>query len=145
LESGIAHFQLLKQIMMTQDILNTKEELRNLIDAYAYLGDEWKISEVMRLFTEDAVYKVYMGDLLVANVNGTAELEKEFNGHAAQVKALFHDERAAYGTTRGWYCDGHIFFTDQDDQRAGGKKKYNRLQRQIRGQIRASKWEMAYK
>jgi hypothetical protein len=92
--------------MMTQDILNTKEELRNLIDAYAYLGDEWKISEVMRLFTEDAVYRIYMGDLLVANVNGTAELEKEFNGHAAQVKAYFtmngqHTVQLGDGTATG--------------------------------------------
>lgn len=74
---------------MTQDIFSTQDELRDLIDAYAYLGDEKKISEQMRLFTEDAVYQVYMGDFLVANVSGTANLEKEFNGHAALVKTYF--------------------------------------------------------
>lgn len=74
---------------MTQDILNTKEELRDLIDAYAYLGDERKISEQMGLFTKDAIYQVYIGDFLAANVNGTADIEKEFNGHAAQVKNYF--------------------------------------------------------
>ena len=74
---------------MTPEVLRTKEELRNLIDAYAYLGDERKISEQMGLFTADTVYKVYMGDFLAANVSGTENLEKEFNGHAAQVKTYF--------------------------------------------------------
>ena len=74
---------------MTLEILKTKEELRNLIDAYAYLGDEKKISEQMGLFTPDAVYKVYMNDFLAANVSGTETLEKEFNGHASLVKTYF--------------------------------------------------------
>ncbi|MEI3801314.1 MULTISPECIES: nuclear transport factor 2 family protein [unclassified Chitinophaga] len=74
---------------MTPEILKAKEELRNLIDAYAYLGDEKKISEQMRLFTPDAIYKVYMNDFLAANVSGTGNLEKEFNGHASLVKTYF--------------------------------------------------------
>jgi len=74
---------------MTQDILKSKEELRDLIDAYAYLGDEKKIAEQMTLFTSDVQYKVFMNDFLAANVSGTANLEKEFNGHAAQVKTYF--------------------------------------------------------
>jgi hypothetical protein len=74
---------------MTPEILRTKEELRNLIDAYAYLGDERKISEQMGLFTTDTVYKAYMGDFLAANVSGTENLEKEFNGHASLVKTYF--------------------------------------------------------
>ena len=69
--------------------MKIKEELRDLIDAYAYLGDEKKISEQMGLFTQDALYKVYMGDFLAANVSGTENLEKEFNGHASQVKTYF--------------------------------------------------------
>lgn len=74
---------------MTLEILKTKEELRDLIDAYAYLGDEKRISEQMGLFTPDAVYKAYMGDFLAANVSGTETLEKEFNGHASLVKTYF--------------------------------------------------------
>lgn len=74
---------------MTQDILKSKEELRDLIDAYAYLGDEKKIAEQMTLFTSDVQYKVFMNDFLAANVSGTANLEKEFNGHAGQVKTYF--------------------------------------------------------
>lgn len=69
--------------------LTVKEELRNLIDAYASLGDEKKISEQMSLFTPDTVYKAYMGDFLAANVSGTENLEKEFNGHASLVKTYF--------------------------------------------------------
>ncbi|MBF6643883.1 MULTISPECIES: nuclear transport factor 2 family protein [Chryseobacterium] len=74
---------------MTLEILKTKEELRDLIDAYAYLGDDKKISEQMQLFTKDATYKVYMNGVLVANTTGTDVLEKEFSGHAAQVKTYF--------------------------------------------------------
>ena len=74
---------------MTLEILRTKEELRNLIDAYAHLGDDKKISAQMDLFTKDATYKVYMGDFLAANVDGTTNLEKEFNVHVAQVKTYF--------------------------------------------------------
>lgn len=74
---------------MTLEILRTKEELRDLIDAYAYLGDEKKIPEQMGLFTRDAIYKVYMNNFLAADVSGTENLEKEFNGHASLVKTYF--------------------------------------------------------
>ena len=74
---------------MTLETLKIKEELRDLIDTYAYLGDEKKISEQMGLFTPDTIYKVYMGGFLVANVSGTESLEKEFNGHASLVKTYF--------------------------------------------------------
>lgn len=74
---------------MTLENLSTKEALRNLIDAYAYLGDEKKIHEQMKLFTKDATYKVFMNGNLVANTTGTDILEQEFNGHAAQVKTYF--------------------------------------------------------
>lgn len=74
---------------MTPEILRAKEELRDLIDAYACLGDEKKISEQMGLFTRDAIYKVYMDSFLAADVSGTENLEKEFNGHASLVKTYF--------------------------------------------------------
>lgn len=74
---------------MTLEILKAKEELRKLVDAYAYLSDEKKISEVMELFTPDTTYKVYMGDFLAADVSGTETMEKEFKGHAALVKTYF--------------------------------------------------------
>lgn len=74
---------------MTLEILKTKEALRNLIDDYAYLSDEWKISEVMDLFTPDVTYKVYMGAALVADISGRENMEKDFNGHASLVKTYF--------------------------------------------------------
>lgn len=74
---------------MTMDTIKIKEELRNLVDAYAALGDEKKISEVMGLFVPDATYTVYMGGNLVASTTGTDTLAKEFNGHASQVKTYF--------------------------------------------------------
>ncbi|MFV5701361.1 nuclear transport factor 2 family protein [Flavobacterium sp. XS2P12] len=74
---------------MTLEILKTKEELRNLIDDYAYLSDDKKIAEVMDLFTPDVTYKVYMGGALVANVSGRENMERDFNGHASLVKTYF--------------------------------------------------------
>jgi len=74
---------------MTLEILKAKEELRNLIDAYAYLSDEKKISEIMGLFTQDITYKVYIGDFLAADVSGIKTMEKEFNAHASLVKTYF--------------------------------------------------------
>ena len=74
---------------MTLEILKTKEELRNLIDDYAYLGDEKKIAEVMALFIKDATYTVYMNGAQIASTTGTDALEKEFKGHAALVKTYF--------------------------------------------------------
>jgi ketosteroid isomerase-like protein len=74
---------------MTLEILKTKEELRNLIDDYAYLSDDKKIAEVMDLFTPDVTYKVYMGGALVANVSGRENIERDFNSHASLVKTYF--------------------------------------------------------
>lgn len=74
---------------MTLEILKTKEDLRNLIDDYAYLGDAKKISQVMDLFTPDLTYKVYMNRNLVSNVSGREDMEKNFKGHAEEVKTYF--------------------------------------------------------
>jgi len=74
---------------MTLEILKTKEDLRNLIDDYAYLGDEKKISEVMDLFTPDLTYNVYMNGNLISSVSGREDMENNFNGHAAEVKTYF--------------------------------------------------------
>ncbi|MDA3615937.1 nuclear transport factor 2 family protein [Polluticaenibacter yanchengensis] len=74
---------------MNLEILRTKEELRSLIDAYAILGDEKRISEQMNLFTPDANYTVYMNGIEVANTTGTDKLKEEFSGHASQVKTYF--------------------------------------------------------
>ena len=86
--------------------MKSKEELRDLIDAYAYLGDDKKIAEQMKLFTPDATYKVYMNGVEVANTTGTAKLEQEFKGHAAQVKTYFtlngqHTVKINVGTATG--------------------------------------------
>lgn len=74
---------------MTLEILKTKEDLRNLIDDYAYLSDDKKIADVMNLFTLYVTYKVYMGGALVADVSGRENMEKDFNHHASLVKTYF--------------------------------------------------------
>jgi len=74
---------------MTLEILKAKEELRAVIDAYASLGDEKKISQVMDLFTPDITYNVYMNNILVSSVSGRENMEKDFNKHASEVKTYF--------------------------------------------------------
>lgn len=74
---------------MTLEILKNKQDLRDLVDNYAYLSDEWKISEVMDLFTPDVTYKVFMGGALVADVSGRESMESDFNLHSSQVKNYF--------------------------------------------------------
>ena len=74
---------------MTPEILKTKEDLRDLIDDYAYLGDEKKIAEQLDLFTTDLTYKVYMDGALVADVSGRKKMEEDFNIHSCQVKTYF--------------------------------------------------------
>lgn len=79
----------LKVAIMNLEILKSQQELRSLIDAYAALGDEKKISEQMSIFRYDANYTVYMNGTEVANITGTDKLEQEFNGHASLVKTYF--------------------------------------------------------
>lgn len=91
---------------MILEILKTKEDLRNLIDDYAYLSDDKKIAEVMDLFTPDVTYKVYMGGALVADVSGRENMEKDFNQHASLVKTYFtlngqHTVKIGNETTSG--------------------------------------------
>lgn len=74
---------------MTSEILKTKEDLRNLVDDYAYLGDDKKISEQMELFTADLTYKVYMNGALVVDIFGREQMEKDFNMHSSEVKTYF--------------------------------------------------------
>jgi hypothetical protein len=74
---------------MILEILKTKEDLRSLIDDYAYLGDEKKIVEQMNLFTPDLTYKVFMDGALVADVSGRENMERDFNLHSSQVKTYF--------------------------------------------------------
>ncbi|MGM9478284.1 nuclear transport factor 2 family protein [Pedobacter sp. GSP4] len=74
---------------MTLEILKTKEELRDLIDAYASLGDEKKITQMVGVFTPDATYSVFMNGTFVGDTKGRDNLEKEFIGHASIVKTYF--------------------------------------------------------
>jgi hypothetical protein len=94
---------------MTMEILKSKQELRDLIDAYAYLGDEKRIAEVMDLFTSDAIYKVYMGGALIATTNGTEDLARDFNGHAAEVKTYFTLNGQHTVTIEGEHATGVSF------------------------------------
>ncbi|CAN7735264.1 nuclear transport factor 2 family protein [Paenibacillus sp. LjRoot153] len=74
---------------MTLEILQAKLELRELVDAYANLTDEKKISDQMLLLTPDTRFTVYVGDQLFSDVSGTKQLEEEFTGHASLVKRYF--------------------------------------------------------
>lgn len=74
---------------MTLEFLEKKEKLRKLIDDYAVLGDDKKITEQMELFTPNITYKAFMGGIVVSEVSGKTNMEKEFIGHASLVKTYF--------------------------------------------------------
>ncbi|PNQ79913.1 nuclear transport factor 2 family protein [Paenibacillus sp. F4] len=74
---------------MSLETIQAKMELRELVDAYATLTDEKRISDQMRLFTPNTQFKVYFGDQLVSDVTGTTQLEEEFKGHVSLVKHYF--------------------------------------------------------
>ena len=121
-----------------------KAELRELVDAYATLTDEKKITEQMMLFTPDVDFKVYMGGQLVSDVKGIVQLEKEFNGHVLAGQAIFHLERTAFGE-RGRGCRiRRRLFPDQDAARAGWARSAYRLQREIYGHLCARERNMAH-
>ena len=71
------------------ETIRAKEDLRKLVDDYACLSDDKKFAEVMKLFTKDATYTVYMNGVVVAQTVGTDKLEQEFNKHASLVKTYF--------------------------------------------------------
>ncbi|OXB07748.1 nuclear transport factor 2 family protein [Flavobacterium pectinovorum] len=74
---------------MTLEILKDKEELRAVIDAYATLGDDKKLTEQMALFTPDTTYNVFMNGHQVVATSGRDQMEKDFAEHIAQVKTYF--------------------------------------------------------
>ncbi|AIQ52930.1 nuclear transport factor 2 family protein [Paenibacillus sp. FSL R7-0331] len=74
---------------MSLQTIQAKMDLKELVDMYAILTDEKRISDQMLLFTPDAKFKVYMGEQLVSDVTGTVQLEQDFNGHVGFVKRYF--------------------------------------------------------
>jgi ketosteroid isomerase-like protein len=111
---------------MSLEISQAKSEIKELVDAFANLADEKKISEQMPLFTLDTTVKVYMGDQLLFDISGTKQLEEVFTSFTSNVKRSFHmngqlvvnvDGDSATGVS---YCqvklvseeDGKEFITD---------------------------------
>ncbi|MEX0153757.1 nuclear transport factor 2 family protein [Microbacterium sp. LMI1-1-1.1] len=75
---------------MSLAILEAKTQLRELVDEFANLADEKRISDQMPLFTPDTKVKVFMGDTLVFDISGTTQLEETFTGFTANVKRSSH-------------------------------------------------------
>jgi hypothetical protein len=111
---------------MSLEILQTKTELKELVDTFSNLADEKNIPGQMPLFTPDTTVKVYMGDQLLFDISGTEQLEEVFTGFTANVKRSYHmngqhvvnvDGNSATGIL---YCqvklvseeDGKEFITD---------------------------------
>lgn len=75
---------------MSLEILKTKVELKELVDAFSNLADEANVPGQMPLFTKDTIVKVYMGENLIFDINGTTQLEQIFSNFTKDVKRSFH-------------------------------------------------------
>lgn len=94
---------------MSLETLQAKSELRELVDAYATLTDEKRVSDQMLLFTLDTRFKVYFGDQLVSDVTGTKQLEEQFLGHVALVKRYFSTNAQHIVNVDGETATGVVF------------------------------------
>jgi hypothetical protein len=75
---------------VSQEILEAKSALRELVDAFSSLADEKRIPDQMILLTPDANVQVYMGDELLVDISGTQQVEEAFTAFTANVKRSFH-------------------------------------------------------
>lgn len=94
---------------MSLERLEAVSELRSLVDAYAILTDEKKISEQMDLFIPDARFTVYIGDQLISDITGTELLEKEFMTHVNEIKRYFTINGQHEVTVNGDTAEGIVF------------------------------------
>lgn len=94
---------------MSLERLEAVSELRSLVDAYAILTDEKKISEQMDLFIPDARFTVYIGDQLISDITGTELLEKEFMTHVNEIKHYFTINGQHEVTVNGDTAEGIVF------------------------------------
>ncbi|OJV56730.1 MAG: hypothetical protein BGO38_11215 [Cellulomonas sp. 73-145] len=75
---------------MSLEILEAKGQLKELVDTFSNLADEKRIADQMSLFTPDTKVQVFMGDDLLFDIDGTAQLEETFNAFTANVKRSNH-------------------------------------------------------
>ncbi|MBR1738189.1 MAG: nuclear transport factor 2 family protein [Firmicutes bacterium] len=73
---------------MSLEILEAKEEIRELIDTFS--NYECDVHAQAPLFTEDTHVMVYMGGQLAMDIHGSGELEKQFSAFTVGVKASHH-------------------------------------------------------
>ncbi|TKJ92977.1 nuclear transport factor 2 family protein [Paenibacillus sp. CFBP13512] len=94
---------------MSLERLEAVSELRSLVDDYAILTDEKKISEQMNLFTPDAKFTIYIGGQLTSTITGTESLEKEFMTHVNEIKCYFTINGQHKVTVNGDTAEGIVF------------------------------------
>ncbi|MGX2968057.1 nuclear transport factor 2 family protein [Ursidibacter sp. B-7004-1] len=67
-----------------------RQALRDLVDTFSNLADEFKIPEQMPLFTQDAVVNTHIGGKLVFEMQGHEEILKTFSDFTAQFSTMYH-------------------------------------------------------
>lgn len=75
-------------MIMSLEILEAKEAIREVIDGFANL--ECDVHAQMAFFTEDVQVTVYMGGKLAMDIKGWDELEKQFSAFTGGIKASHH-------------------------------------------------------
>lgn len=70
--------------------LTERQALKDLVDTFSNLADEFKIPEQMPLFTQDAVVKTHIGGQLVFEMQGHGQILKTFSDFTSQFGAMYH-------------------------------------------------------
>lgn len=105
---------------MSLETLQTKSELKELVDTFSNLADEKNLPDQMHLFTPDTTVNIYIGNELLFDISGTKQLLEVFTNFTANVKRLYHingqqvvkvDGDSATGVA---YCQVKLV-TEEDD------------------------------
>ncbi|MCW9698217.1 nuclear transport factor 2 family protein [Avibacterium sp. 20-129] len=75
---------------LLQQLLD-RQALRDVVDTFSNLADEWRIHEqVVQLFTPDAVVNTHINGQLVYEMQGHEEIERVFTDFTKQFDTMYH-------------------------------------------------------
>lgn len=75
---------------MTNEIMEAKMELKELVDTFSILADEKDVATQAKLFTEDAALISYSGDQKLSEQHGRAEIEASCGAFLALFDTVYH-------------------------------------------------------
>lgn len=75
---------------MTQEIMQAKMEIKELVDTFSILADEKDVKTQADLFAEDAVLTSYQGEQKISEQHGREEIEAGCAAFLALFDTVYH-------------------------------------------------------